>query len=79
MINILDIFPLNFGEFLEASDPALFSYYQSIRKEQNIEEIFHSRLLDAYNNYLIIGGMPECVSSWIKYKDPARIFQIQKE
>ena len=79
MINLLDIFPLNFGEFLEASDPALFSYYESIGKEQNIEEIFHSRLLDAYNNYLIIGGMPECVSSWIKYKDPARIFQIQKE
>ena len=23
--------------------------------------------------------MPECVSSWIKYKDPARISQIQRE
>ena len=79
MINLLDIFPLNFGEFLEAVDPALFSYYREITKEQQIEEIFHNRLLDAYNSYLIIGGMPECVSSWIKYRDPARIFQIQKE
>ena len=34
---------------------------------------------EEYNNYLIIGGMPECVASWIKYKDPAKIYQIQRE
>lgn len=79
MVNLLDIFPLRFDEFLDATDPVLFSYYESIEKEQPIEEIFHSRLLDAYNNYLIIGGMPECVASWVKYKDPAKISQIQKE
>ena len=79
MVNLLDIFPLGFDEFLDATDPALFAYYESIQKGQEIEEIFHRRLLDACNNYLIIGGMPECVASWVKYKDPARISQIQKE
>ena len=79
MVNLLDIFPLTFDEFLEATDPALYTYYDSIQKEQTIEEIFHSRLSDACNYYFIIGGMPECVSSWIKYKDPARISQIQRE
>lgn len=79
MVNLLDIFPLGFDEFLDATDPVLFSYYESIKKEQMIEEIFHNRLLDAYNNYLIIGGMPECVASWVKYKDSAGISQIQKE
>ena len=79
MVNLLDIFPLTFDEFLEATDPALYTYYDSIQKEQTIEEIFHSRLSEASNYYFIIGGMPECVSSWIKYKDPARISQIQRE
>ena len=79
MVNLLDIYPLTFEEFLEATDPALYAYYDSIQKEQQIEEIFHSRLLEAYNNYLIIGGMPECVASWVKHKDPARISQIQRE
>ena len=79
MVNLLDIFPLTFDEFLEATDPALYTYYDSIQKEQTIEEIFHSRLSEACNYYFIIGGMPECVSSWIKYKDPARISQIQRE
>lgn len=79
MVNLLDIYPLTFDEFLEATDPGLYAYYESIEKEQPIEEIFHNRLLEAYNYYLIIGGMPECVSSWIKYKDPAKVSQIQRE
>ena len=79
MVNLLDIYPLTFDEFLDATDPNLYTYYESIQKEQEIEEIFHNRLLDAYNSYLIIGGMPECVASWIKYKDPAKVREIQRE
>jgi len=36
-------------------------------------------LLDAYNYYLIIGGLPECVSSWVRYIDPQKIERIQNE
>ncbi len=79
MVNLLDITPLTFDEFLEATDEPIFHYYQSITKEQKIEEIFHNRFLDAYHNYLIIGGMPECVSSWVKHKDPAKVAKIQNE
>lgn len=79
MVNLLNIYPLTFDEFLEAVDPSLYNYYNQIQKGQMIEDIFHHRLLDVYNSYLIIGGMPECVSSWLKYKDPAKVNQIQKE
>lgn len=79
MVNLLDISPLTFDEFLEATDSTLSSFYDSILKGQHIEEIFHNRLLEVLDHYLIIGGMPECVSSWIKYKDPARVSRIQDE
>lgn len=79
MVNLLDVFPMTFDEFLDAVDPALYDYYVSIQKEQQIEEIFHNRLLEAYNYYLIIGGMPECVDSWVKYRDPEKISRIQRE
>ena len=79
MVNLLDIAPLTFDEFLGAVEPSLYAYYSTIQKERLIEEIFHHRLLEAYNHYLIIGGMPECVASWVKYKDPAKITQIQDE
>ena len=79
MVNLLELSPLTFDEFLAATDAGLYTYYDNIQKGQEIEDIFHYRLLDVYSSYLIIGGMPECVSSWIKYKDPAKITQIQKE
>lgn len=79
MVNLLNICPLTFDEYLDATDTALFAYYSGIEKGQQIEDIFHSRLLEAYHNYLIIGGMPECVVSWTTHKDPARISQIQRE
>lgn len=79
MVNLLEIQPLAFDEFLAATDQPLYAYYSSIGKDQQIEMIFHTRLLDAFQSYLIIGGMPECVDSWIKYQDPKRVAQIQQE
>lgn len=79
MVNLLDIAPLTFDEYLEASNENLFEYYRTIDRNTQIEEIFHNRLLEAYNCYLIIGGMPECVHSWIQNKDPAKIAKIQHE
>lgn len=78
-VNLLDIAPLTFDEFLLAVDEGLYRYYVSIQKEQKIEEIFHKRLTEVYHYYLIIGGMPECVSSWLQYKDPEKVLQIQRE
>lgn len=57
----------------------LYDYYLSIEKNQRVEEIFHNRLFESYNNYLIIGGMPECIASWTENKNPKKISQIQHE
>ncbi len=78
-INLLNINPLTFDEFLLAIDKGLYDYYSSIQKNQKIEEIFHNKLLEIYHYYLIIGGMPESVSAWITEKEPKKILQIQKE
>ena len=79
MVNLLDMYPLTFDEFLAATDDMLYTYYLGIEKNQQIETIFHNKLLEAFNNYLIIGGMPECVASWIKNKDPKKVSQIHRE
>lgn len=79
MVNLLDIAPLTFDEFLDAVEPSLYPYYAGIQKGQPIEELFHNRLSQVCNYYFIIGGMPECVDSWIKYSDPSRVSRIQRE
>jgi len=78
-VNLLDLYPMAFDEFLSAVDEPLYSFFKQIEKGQPIEEVFHNRLLEAYNYYLIIGGLPECVYAWVQDKDPQRIQQIQNE
>lgn len=78
-VNILNIYPMTFDEFLCATDERLYQYYLTITKDCQIEDIFHKKLLEVYKHYLIIGGMPECVASWLKHKDCSKIQKIQHE
>jgi predicted AAA+ superfamily ATPase len=78
-VNLLDVHPMSFDEALAATDENLYAYYRQIKVDAPIEDYFHSRLLEAYNSYLIIGGMPECVASWARHRDPERIQQIQND
>ncbi len=78
-VNVINIYPMTFEEFLCAVDEGLYQYYEGITKGCTIEEVFHNRLMELYKYYLIIGGMPECVSNWIKYKDYKRVERIQHE
>jgi predicted AAA+ superfamily ATPase len=78
-VNLLNVRPLTFEEFLEAADPPLFNYYSAIGRGAKIESIFHAKLSEAYSHYLIVGGMPECVSAWLRTKDPAKVRKAQAE
>lgn len=78
-VNIINLYPMTFEEFLHAIDESLFQYYKAITKGCAIEELFHNKLMEMYKYYLIIGGMPECVSNWIEYKDCSRVEKIQHE
>lgn len=78
-VNVLQLYPLSFDEFLKSADEAIYQYYLIIEKGMTIEKIFHNRLLEYYDYYLIVGGMPECVSAWIEEKNPKKLSTIQKE
>lgn len=78
-VNVLNIYPMTFDEFLCAIDESLYQYYEQITRGSVIEDIFHTKLMEMYQYYLMIGGMPECVMNWIKYKDYAKVKKIQKE
>jgi predicted AAA+ superfamily ATPase len=78
-VNIMTLFPFSFDEFLRESHPGYGKYYDEIEKPVDIVPTFHDDLLKIYREYLIVGGMPECVYSWINERDSARVIEIQKE
>lgn len=78
-VNLLKIFPLTFDEFLAVNDESMYKYYLSVKCEKDYISAFHSKMLELYRKYLIIGGMPECVSTWTENQNPNEIVEIQRE
>ncbi len=78
-VNIIDVYPLTFDEFLFEMHEGMYSYYLSVKSEADYVDSFHNIMLDLYRTYLIVGGMPEAVVSWKNHKDPQELTEIHKE
>lgn len=77
-VNLMDIYPMDFDEFLNTAEPALYKYLEETNPK-DIIKIQHEKLIEQYRNYLIVGGMPDCVLSWSTEKNAGLVLQIQKE
>ncbi len=74
-IEYLYLYPLNFGEFLKAMNLNLL--YDQLQQVP-ISKVAHSALLEKFNDYTIIGGMPEVVKQYAEQKsliDLPRIYE----
>lgn len=77
-VDFLYMYPMTFTEFLEADGcKNLVDYLESIKKIENIPDIFFDKLTEKLKAYFIIGGMPEVVDSWVRYKDMEKVNKIQ--
>ncbi len=78
-VDLLDVEPMDFAEFLRAFNRTLFDYFETISGQEPLPEIFHRKLLDAYDTYLFTGGMPEVVDSYIRNGDPKAVCKLQRD
>lgn len=76
-VDFLDVKPMNFTEFLMATDSENFAdYLRSIDEIQNIPDAFFNSLVEKMKMYFITGGMPESVKVWAEEKDTAQMQQV---
>ncbi len=79
-INYLHLEPLSFEEFLLAQEKIqLLEYLNEFTLEQKIPEILHQQLLSLFKEYILIGGMPAAIASWIKHQSLEKVGQIHNE
>lgn len=72
-VEFLYLYPFNFIEYLEAVG---HNTSQEQLKNIPIKPVAHKTLLDLFNQYTIIGGMPEVVGQFIKSKSVADLSSI---
>ncbi len=79
-IRQIHMYPMSFDEYLDALGyQDLIEAKQMASPEKPLPEILHSKLLEHLRTFLIIGGMPEVVSAFIKTGDYLTCHQIQTD
>ena len=79
---IVDMYPLDFEEFLWANginDNIIDLLKDSLEKEKPVPEAIHKRLGDLLRQYVVVGGMPEAVNTFIATHNIGQVVQIQKD
>lgn len=77
----LSLFPLDFEEFLEAIDDE--NSYRLIRyayeNKKQLGDAVHRKLMRLFRLYMLIGGMPQSINTFIDTNNLLRVDEIKRE
>jgi predicted AAA+ superfamily ATPase len=69
-VSFINMYPLNFFEFLMAHQKDEYiDVISDIFKKNRINKAIHNHITRLFGEYIVIGGMPEAVNCWIEAKD----------
>lgn len=81
-IQRIHMYPLDFEEFLYANGMnsfAIESMRTKFKKLESLNESMHDKIMDLFKKYLLVGGLPDAVNSYIENKNIQEVRQIQNE
>ena len=81
-IRKIRMYPLDFEEFLYANginEYAVQALRGKFERRETLDEPMHIKMLDLFRKYLLTGGMPEAVNTWIQVPNIQTIRSIQQE
>ncbi len=79
-VSFLDMFPMDFEEFLLAiGEDLLCQELQNPLRTEKFPEPVHNKLIEMMRIYMFTGGMPEVVKAWCEAKDVRKVRAIQNE
>lgn len=81
-IRKIQMFPLDFEEFLYANGmhaAVIDILRKKFNARQSLDENTHNKLLDLFRKYLLVGGMPDAVNTFLASRNIVRVRAIQAE
>ena len=80
-LEILHMFPMDFEEFLYANGVgkiAVESMREAFNKLQSLPDAIHNKIMDLFKKYLIVGGLPKAVETFVESCNIVEFRAIQK-
>lgn len=81
-INTIYMNSLDFEEFCWAngvSEDAIDYLKKCFEEKKTVDEFYHHKFMELFKQYIVVGGMPDVVNSFIENHDYAEVLHIQKE
>ncbi len=81
-IQTLRMYPLDFEEWLHANgvgEDVIFKMKDSFINHVSLSESLHNKMMDLFKKYLIVGGMPDAINSYLETKNIWQIRNIQED
>ena len=81
-LTVLRMHPMDFEEFMIANNVSKVTLEMLIEKFetcQPVDEFIHQKLLSLFFIYLIVGGMPDAVKTYIATKDIREVDKVQRD
>ena len=81
-LDIEHMYPMDFEEFLYANGvgrAAVTAMRECFEKKEALSDTLHAKMLDLFRKYLITGGLPKAVNTFVESRNVMEIRKIQKE
>lgn len=81
-LTVLRMYPMDFEEFMIANNVSkitLEMLKEKFETCQPVDEFIHQKLLSLFFIYLIVGGMPDAVKTYIATKDIREVDKVQRD
>lgn len=76
------MFPLDFEEFLFANgmnEVVITSMKKKFERLESLDINMHNKMMDLFRKYLLVGGLPDAVNSYLTEKNIQHVREIQTE
>lgn len=81
-LEVVHMYPMDFEEFLYANGVGEYTV-EEMRKnflnQKGLSDAMHDKMLDLFKKYLIVGGMPKAVETFVESRNIIEIRSIQNE
>ena len=81
-LDVAHMYPMDFEEFLVANDVGkmvIDNMRESFNNNQSLPDALHNKMLDLFKKYLITGGLPKAVETFVNSRNIVEIRSIQNE
>ena len=81
-LDIVHMYPMDFEEFLIANrvgELAIDTMRESFMKHEGLSDVMHRKMIDLFKKYLIVGGLPKAVKSFVENMNIVEIRSVHNE